>query len=400
MHLDFKSFGCGMVIGAGLVLVPVGLFFGWAYRRAVAKREAQHTFQLTVTNPGAAVGDGTITGLLQPIRQQYALPGVAAAIVTGGETPRVGAVGVLKKGTDAPVRLDCRWHLGSDTKAMTSTLIARFVEQHRLNWDTTLAEVFPDLAAGMHPAFRTVTVRHLLSHRAGLPPNLDSARFATGDVQALRLRAVREETAKPPRSEPGSSYVYSNLGYIIAGAVVERITGQSWEQAITQEIFTPLHMDSAGFGGTGTPGQIDQPWPHTADGVPAAENGPAADNPPVFGPVGRVHCTVQDWARFVQDQLRGDRGEPALLSPGSYQELHTAAFGGDYALGWITATRSWGGGKVLNHVGDNTMNCANVWVAPRRNFAILVCTNQGGEQAFKGMDAAVGALLKTLPGGR
>ena len=179
---------------------------------------------------------------------------------------------------------------------------------------------------------------------------------------------------------------------------MEKITGQSWEQAVSNEVFAPLQMKSAGFGGTGTPGQMDQPWPHTADGEPTRENGPAMDNPPVMGQAGRIHCSIQDWAKFVQDQLRGDRGEPALLKPATYQKLHTPPFGGDYALGWLAVERDWGGGKVLNHAGDNTMNCANVWIAPRRDFAILVCVNQSSATAFQATDEAVGELIKLHDG--
>ena len=83
-----------------------------------------------------------------------------------------------------------------------------------------------------------------------------------------------------------------------------------------------------------------------------------------------------------------------MLKPGTYQKLHTPLFGGEYALGWIVAQRDWGGGKVLNHAGDNTMNFANVWIAPQRDFAILVCVNQSGNAAFQATDAAVGALIK------
>lgn len=83
-----------------------------------------------------------------------------------------------------------------------------------------------------------------------------------------------------------------------------------------------------------------------------------------------------------------------MLKPGTYQKLHTPPFGGEYALGWIVAQRDWGGGKVLNHAGDNTMNFANVWIAPQRDFAILVCVNQSGNAAFQATDAAVGALIK------
>ena len=128
-------------------------------------------------------------------------------------------------------------------------------------------------------------------------------------------------------------------------------------------------------------------------GCSSASAPQAMDNLSVMGPAGRIHCSIQDWAKFVQDQLRGDRGEKALLKPASYQELHTQHFGGDYALGWLVVQRDWGGGKVLNHGGDNTMNCANVWIAPKRDFAILVCANQSGQTAFEATDAAVVELI-------
>jgi len=350
------------------------------------------------TKPASIVaGDEAVTRALKPIREKSDVPAITATVVTSDGIQFVGAVGVRKRGTEIPVTLEDRWHLGSDTKAMTSTLIAKLVERGQLKWDLTMAEVFPDLAPQMNAEFQKVTLLHLLSHRAGLPPNLKLANYTTGaDVMALRLQAVQEELAKKPQSPPGQTYKYSNLGYIIAGAVVEKVTGKSWEELMRSEIFEPLKMKSASFGGTGTPGQIDQPWPHTADGKPTAANGPDMDNLPVMGPAGRVHCTIQDWAKFIQDQLRGARGESALLKPEAYQKLHTPPFGGDYALGWSVAERSWGGGKVLNHGGDNTMNCANVWIAPKRDFAILACVNQSGKAAFTATDDAIVELMKLV----
>jgi CubicO group peptidase (beta-lactamase class C family) len=334
-----------------------------------------------------------VTQLLKPIRQKYNMPAMAAALVTSDGIKYIGAVGVRKRGTEIPVELNDLWHLGSDGKIMTSTLIARMVERGQLRWDTTLGEVFPEFAVRMNPDFRQVTVLQLLSHHAGLPANLELANYLGDNAPELRLRAVQDELAKEPQSKPGSNYAYSNLGYIIAAAVVEKITGKAWEKVIADEVFHPLQMSSASFGGTGTPGKIDQPWPHTKGGEPVSENGPDQDNPPVMGPAGRIHCSIQDWAKFVQDQLRGARGESALLKPESYQKLQTQPFGGDYALGWTVVSRSWAGGKALNHGGDNTMNCANVWVAPKKDFAILVCVNQSGNEAFKATDDAVGVLV-------
>ena len=348
----------------------------------------------SVTNFCPVVGDDAVTRLLKPIRNQFDVPAIAAAVVTDGGIEFIGAVGVRKRGTEVAVTLNDKWHLGSNTKAMTATLIARLVERGQLKWESSLAYVFPELAAQMHPDFQKVTLLHQLSHRAGLPANLNLVAFRGDDVQSLRLRAVREQLATKPQSPPGSKYDYSNLGYIIAGAVVERVTSNTWEHAMSNELFAPLQMTSAGFGGLGTLGKIDQPWPHTADGKPVFVNGSAVDNPPVMGPAGRVHCTIQDWAKYIQDHLRGDHGEPALSKPQIYQKLHAAPFDGDYALGWCVVERDWGGGKLLHHVGDNTMNCANVWIVPKKNFAILVCVNQGGDTAFKATDEVVGALIQ------
>jgi CubicO group peptidase (beta-lactamase class C family) len=368
----------------------IGLFAATAVLSVWAHHAATSPFK-----PGdcPAAGDPAVTNLLVPIREKHQVPAMAAALVTSKGLATVGVVGNRRKGTSIPATLEDQWHLGSDTKAMTATLVAKLVEQGRLKWESTVAEVFPDLAAGFSADARTITVLQLLSHRSGLKPNPDLVAYGGAEGAKERLRVVKDELSKAPKHKPGTHYEYSNLGYSIAGAITERITGKSWEQAMQDEVFGPLGMRSVGFGGTGTPDQVDQPWGHTQDGQPVATNGPVMDNPPVLSPAGRVHCTIQDWAKFIADQLRGARGEPALLQPASYKKLHTPPFEGEYALGWLAVERAWGGGTVLNHAGDNTMNFANAWVAPRRDFAVLVCVNQSGHTAFQASDEAVTALI-------
>jgi CubicO group peptidase (beta-lactamase class C family) len=277
---------------------------------------------------------------------------------------------------------------------MTAVLAARLVEEGRLKWDTTVSEVFPELAGNFQNEASRITINHLLTHRSGLRANPNLRDYLGKDGMKERLRLVENELSKPPSHPPGTRYEYSNLGYAIAGAITEKITGRSWEESMQAQVFKPLGMTSVGFGGTGTPGKIDQPWGHTERGTPVSGNGPAMDNPPVLGPAGRIHCTVQDWAKFLADQLRGARGQPALLKPETYRILHTPPAGGDYALGWGVREREWGGGTVLQHTGDNTMNFANVWVAPRRDFAVLACLNQSGDKAFLASDDAIGSLIK------
>jgi len=340
-------------------------------------------------------GEKGINDILEPIRQKHKLPALTGAIVTSKDLNAIGAVGVRKTGIDIPVTLKDKWHLGSDTKAMTAMLIGALVEQGKLKWETTLEEVFPGIATSLHPKLRKVTIIHLLSHRAGLIANFNWQMVpVTGTIQDQRRAVLKMAASAKPLSDPGSKYNYSNLGYVIAGAMAEKVTNTSWEDLITKTIFEPLGMKSVGFGGTGTPGKIDQPWGHGSKGKPVSGNGPKMDNPLVIGPAGTVHCILEDWSKFVIDQLRGARGEPALLQPETYTKLHTPPFGGNYSLGWLVTQRNWGGGTVLTHAGSNTMNFAVVWLAPQRDLAVLVCTNQGGSAAQKACDEAAGELIE------
>lgn len=398
MKLDGKSFGCGLLTGASLGLVAsatiAAIVLGAHRMRSQPMAELPQPPPLD-TIP--AEGDEVVTKALTPLLLEHNMPALGAAVITSDGLQQMGVAGFRKRGVDVPVARDDLWHLGSDTKAMTATLIALLVERDELDWNTRMDEVFPDLAEEFHPDMKKVTLMQLLTHRAGLPANLDLGAYGGIDVRALRRRAVRQYLAQAPSHSPGTHYEYSNLGYIIAGAAVEEVLDTTWEEAMRAEVFTPLRMDSAGFGGTGTPGEIDQPWPHAASGAPKDRNGPTMDNPPVMGPAGRVHCSMADWARFIQDQLRGAQGKPGtLLRPESYTRLITPPPGADYALGWGVTRRGWGGGAVLHHSGDNTMNHANVWIAPKRDFAILACANQGGGKAFQATDAAVSALIRLI----
>ncbi len=342
-----------------------------------------------------------LNSLLEPIRKQYNLPALAGAIVTSKGLVGVGAVGVRKYGTDTPVTIDDQFHLGSDTKAMTATLLATFVEEGKLSWDTTLEQVFPELAQKMNPAYRKVTIEQMLAHRSGFTDeswphgkNLGDMYDLPGMPREQRAAYVAMVLSEPPVNEPGTKFLYSNRNYAVAGAIAEKIANDSWESLMQVRIFDPLGMKTCGYGAMGTPGKVDQPWQHTKIlfGPNPIAPGPRADNAPVIGPAGTVHCSIVDWGKFITAHLRGEKGEPGILKPETFKRLHTTPFGGDYGFGWMAADRSWAGGRALNHAGSNTMNFAIVWMAPAKDFAVLVMTNQG--DTFSACDTAAGALIQ------
>jgi CubicO group peptidase (beta-lactamase class C family) len=308
-----------------------------------------------------------------------------------------GVTGVRKRGTTIPVTIDDLWHLGSDTKAMTATLAGTFVAEKKLSWEDKVVSFFPDVADRVPAANRDITIGQVLSHHAGLAPNLDwQALSQAGSLREGRQAAARLALTTP--SSPPGAFHYANTDYVVIGAVLEKISGHSWEDLIAARIFQPLGMTSAGFGGTGTIGQIDQPWPHLETGAPLSINGPLADNPEVMGPAGTVHCSIADWARFLTDQLRGSAGMTALLPNEIYAAMQTD-YGDNYGYGWIAVERPWAGGKALTHAGSNTMNFCVCWLSPARKFGVLVCCNQGGTEMQRATDDAAAALIRRQLGG-
>ena len=367
---------------------------------------------VTATSQGAT-GTATLTvtaspigALLLDVRRRHGLIGLAGAIVTSGGLVEVGAAGTRAHGSLVPVTIYDKWHLGSITKSMTSTLAASLVEQGALEWTTTLAAAFPDFPA-IHLELRPVPIEPILAHRGGFTNEIGQfstwTQMLTGTdpLRAQRRAFAMEVLGTPPEFPPLQTFHYSNVGYMIAGAVLEAVTGQQWETLIRAHLFAPLGMDDTGFGAPGVRNAMDQPRGHLGQGsarVALEPDDARADNPRGLGPAGTVHATMQDLGRYVAMHLAGEQGRTDLLQAVTIRRLHTPAEGFSYASGWAVTNRDWAGGRTLVHSGSNLRWYAVVWMAPERDFAVLVATNQGGETAFEATDEAAGRLIRLYLG--
>jgi len=335
--------------------------------------------------------DERVNKALDEVREKHHLPGLIGAVARGGAIAAIGAVGVRKVGYKKPIEIGDEVHIGSDTKAMTATMIGTLVDEKKLGWSATVREVFGDKAARLHKDFQAVTLWDLLTHRAGLPADGPWWGLKGKTTTDQRRDLLTRMMSPKPKSPPGKKFAYSNVGYALAGLMAEQVTGRSWEVLMQERVFTPLQMKSAGFGAPGASGAVDQPWGHhILGGAPVPSQ---TDNSPPLGPAGTVHCTMADWAKFAGQHMKDIKGEPRLLKPETLEKLHTPPKGEQYAGGWIVADRPWAGGTALTHSGSNTMWYATIWIAPVRNFAMLVATNVGGAQAQAACDQAVGALI-------
>lgn len=341
-----------------------------------------------------------VSQMLETIREKHNFPALAAAFVVDGKIVATNAVGFRKFGGDERVEVDDKFHIGSVTKSMTATVAAMLIEQGKISWTTTIGETFPELKNKIHPDYLNVTLEQLLSQRSGAPGNAPSdlwikAWAAKGTPAEQRMTFVKGLLARKPEAKPGTKYIYSNQGYSIAGVMLEKASGKTWENLLRTMLFEPLGMTTAGFGAPASPGEVDQPWGHTRkvlSGVESVPPGPRADNPLAISPAGAVHCSVGDLAKYAAFHMAGERGESRLLKAESFKKLHTA-IGDDYALGWVVLERPWAKGRALMHNGSNTMFYVVVWMAPEINSAVIVATNIGGDGAFQGCDEAASKLI-------
>ncbi|TPW03148.1 MAG: penicillin-binding protein, beta-lactamase class C [bacterium] len=222
-------------------------------------------------------GEPAAEAALDAVFAEAAPPALAAGIVSREGLAWSGVRGVRRAGSDAQATTDDRWHLGSNTKAMTAAVFARLVDQGRARWAMPLAEAFPALS--IDQAWSAITLDDLMHHRAGLldAALLDRAWLMAAHADQRPLPEQRAEFAAralgAPPAGPVGQFAYGNGNYIVLGAAIETITGQPWETVMAAELYGPLGLTTAGFGAPQDPA----PWGHRS-GVGVDPAG-FADNP-------------------------------------------------------------------------------------------------------------------------
>lgn len=332
------------------------------------------------------------TLLDEAMAENPGVPAMAVLVIRDGAVAEQAVRGVRASDTAVPALIDDRWHIGSDAKAMTATMIARLVERGVLSWSTPLKSMLPGTA--MRPEYEDVTLADLLSHRAGLrdlddtadATLLEAAFVDTRPLPVQRLAfaatALNEAPIGPARGES----VYSNSGYVIAAVVAEQATGKSFEQLMQDEVFHPLGMTVAYA--PSEPGQI---LGHL-DGLPLT--GLRADNPPLIAPAGAVKLSMADWARFAIDQMAGEKGRSSLLPAASYIALHTPQGDTSAALGW-GVRKTWPAEspvRLLMHAGSNGHWNALIALSPDQDGGVLIVANAAGPE----VEALQTAILMRL----
>ncbi len=400
------------------------------YVQTSPKGTATHPATRPEEQPSTTDGAQDIGAILDRVVAQRSVPGLAAVVLRGDRIIALGVGGVRKSGAPERITIQDQFLLCSGTKAMTATLAALAVEKRMLSWTTTVGEVFLASGAKLHPEWASATLAQLLNHRAGAPNDtaylwkiLRLHFFSQGSPSEKRRLLVGHVLSHPPAYSPGSRFLYTSLDYFVVAAMLEKVTGQSWEDLIQERLWQPLGITTGGFGTPGTRSKVDQPWGHWGgiDSVFYRPGHPVAPGSlwgqlggePFYAPAGTAHMTITDWAKFIALHLRGDPANPrrseALLSSGSFATLHACGqiiendsglpaassslisqmpgsqTQSGYEFGWFFERQTWanGGrpgdiGRVLRSLGDSGWVHVDALFAPEIDFAVLVICNQGG----------------------
>lgn len=322
---------------------------------------------------------------LAALLAEHQVPGAALGILrvgaNGPDETVVVADGLLSRAGRATVRPDSSFHIGSITKVWTASLVLRLVDEGKVELDTPVHRYLPELALSDPEATNTVTLRQLLSHTSGIDGDhlVDTGR---GEDAIEKYVA---SLARVPVSYPaGSLFSYSNAGYVLAGRVVEAMSGMSWDEALRTTLCRPLGLTDT----VPDPAIAPRAVGHRArpDGAPVA---PAAI-PRSIGPAGIITSTVRDLLRFAGMHLAGGLALDGtrVLSEHSVRAMRSVQvrlpddrhFPSAWGLGW--ALWQVGTTEIAGHDGNIRDQSAFLRVVPNAGLAVAILTNVADAPEF------------------
>ncbi len=340
-------------------------------------------------------------------------PGLAISVVRGGTTVFQRGYGVADCDTGRPMSERTAVVIGSTTKAFTCAALLQLVEAGKLRLDDPVQQHIPSFRVRDEDASARMTIRQVVTHNAGLPPTVsDNGRFLFNDYDApdATARYIADLASADLIAPLGSTWVYANDGFSIAGRIVEIVSGRSYEEYVQRDILGPLGVTESGFS-TELPPGIDLATAHDydADGrhytsfFPHNRAGAAAGSTLVM--------SARDAGRWLQAILdRGRVGTRQLLSEESFAELVRpqvsipksvrGSSGADrrYALGWMAGQT--GGIDTLSHGGSTITMGSYFIVAPDERLAVAVVANSGTTVSDIVAEAAVRLFTGGAPARR
>ncbi|MFI6998835.1 serine hydrolase domain-containing protein [Nocardia sp. NPDC050175] len=322
-----------------------------------------------------------LTDFVEATATKFGIPGVAVGVWADGQAT-FACHGVTSLDNPLPITKDTLYLLGSITKTYTATALMRLVADGRVELNAPVHRYVPELALADQQAATEITVLNLLNHTAGLDARMIIDTGAGDDALA---RYVAEMAALEQIAPVGARASYSQVGFNLAGRIIEKVTGLTYEKAVATLVLEPLGLSDSHylpddimtrrFAVGHNPGEdgslaVARPWKDTR-----------ADHPG-----GGLASTVADqlrWARFHLGDGRTESGAELLPTDAltRMQEqtiaLRGSTLGDAIGIGWFL--REVDGVRTVGHGGSSNGQFADLLLIPERNFAVIVMANAGPE---------------------
>lgn len=321
--------------------------------------------------------------------EQNDIPGASIAIVSGDHTLYAKGFGVADLDTRTPVTTTTTFTTGSAVKNITATAILMLRDEGKLSLDEPITTYIPEFRLADEGISKQITIRHLLTHTGGLGYRAQEAVYwgthENKDMTALLKNLSSFEQAK----KPGISFDYSNVGYALLGAIVERVSGESYQAFIQKRIFEPLQMNDTAI----TPAEYG-PIPQAQQYM--IQFGQLKKIPRLYeewgAPAGLGWVTnPTDWAKYVKAQL--GEGPVSLLSSSTLQESYEGGvdtpLSAAYNNGWFH--KSINGTNIVFHQGGASTLIALI---PDKKIGIVFMGNVLSTKVWNIGFAVTGMLIQ------
>lgn len=325
------------------------------------------------------------------------IPQISYAVVNADSVLEIAAIGRHSVNLEDRATLDDRFHIASNTKAMTAFVIAKFVESGKLNWETKFFDLFPDWKKNSNPAYYEITLQELLAHRAKIQPfqgEEEKVPEFTGSNQQKRRKFGKYVLTLPPVSPATTAkFTYSNGGYVLAALMLEKKIGKTWEKLIQKVFNQDLKIDVK----LSFPENLKKKdtWGHITENnklIPVSSKN--ADKLDFTAPAGDLNIKLADFIKFVQLNLKGLKGEDNYLKAATYRFMHERFE--DYSIGWYNGIEN---GKNFSTHAGTVGTYYTIASLDRKNLVgYIIFTNSFNEETVSGVRLLMRKLKETYGG--
>lgn len=318
--------------------------------------------------------------LVEEAMDHWQIPGLALAVLQGDEVIKLQAYGTRDVSTRLPVTVDTQFSICSLTKSFTAAGLGLLVDEGRLDWNTRVRDVLPDFQLYDATASENLTVSDLLTHRSGLPRH---DRIWSPPAERSRAQMLESMRYLEPNRGFREIYQYCNLGYLVAGAVTEQISGQSWETFTAERLLSPLGFKNFNFSTQQLEASNDHAHPHPRDGRRAYRG---RLWPMHAAPAGGINTSASEmtkWLGFLLSQ--GSVNGKQLLSPAVTQQMMTPQIHVEESEFGEIGTRHYGlgltceqyrGDRAISHTGSMPGWGSMMSMLPAHRIGVVVLTNR------------------------